>query len=44
MKSALASKAELDKMGASNFESIQKMDWKDIAASTGKVYVECREK
>ena len=44
MKSALASKAKFIELGEHNLELANKMDWKVIAASTGKVYVECRGK
>lgn len=44
MKSAMASKAKFIEMGEHNYQLAIKMDWKDIAASTGKVYVECRGK
>ncbi|MFV9646118.1 MAG: glycosyltransferase, partial [Desulfobacterales bacterium] len=44
MKLALASKNKIVEMGKSNSELAKKMDWKDIAASTGKVYFECRGK
>ena len=44
MKLALASKNKIVEMGKSNSELAKKMDWKDIAASTGKVYFKCRGK
>ena len=44
MKLALASKSQIKQMGESNFELAKSMDWKDIAASTGKVYFKCLNK
>lgn len=44
MKLALTSKNKIVEIGKSNSELAKKMDWKDIAASTGKVYFECRGK
>jgi hypothetical protein len=44
MKFALASKNKIVEIGLSNFELAKKMDWKDVAAITGKVYFECRGK
>lgn len=44
MKLTLASKAKLLEMGEANFELAKKMDWKVVAASTGKVYVKSRDK
>ena len=44
MKLALASKNKIVQMGEANFELAKKMDWKDVATSTGKVYSKCRGK